>query len=390
MLELTNVFRTLRRHVCLLAGIVALAGTSALAQDFKLDLPLDSDWHGQAAPVRAGAASDAWGPRVEVKLPGDPASPSTSAATSANLPNAAADAAKLQPMPDAASGANAAPVQAAAPAAVPKAGDVPAQTTGVTAAVAAPGRAGGPEPTDTLTVGVGDQLLVTVFGQPDMSAEVTVNENGQVTLALVGTLKVGGLVPPAVERLIAQRLRDGQYLREPAVSVQVRQVRSQMVSVLGEVQRPGRFPITGKLSVLDALATAGGLTTRADHTVYLLRRKADGSGERQEIPLRLDQVIDSGRGALDVEVHNDDVIFVGLQKLFYIHGEVHRPGSYPMEPGLNIMRALSIGGGVTDRGSLSRVRIYRKGSDGRDHEIKPDLSAEVRSGDVIYVDERLF
>jgi len=245
---------------------------------------------------------------------------------------------------------------------------------------------------DRQVVGVGDQIFVTVFGQPDMSAEVSVNDNEQVTLSLIGTLKVGGLAPGAIEKLIAQRLKDGEYLRNPQVSVQVRQVRSQMISVLGEVVRPGRFPIVGKLTVLEALATAGGLGPRADRTVSLLRKGPgkEGAGDRQEIPVRLDQLGDPSRGELDIELRNDDVVFVAPQKMFYVHGEVRRPGAYPMEPDLNVMRVLSISGGVTERGSLRRIRIHRKTSDQRTQEFAPDLNTSIVSGDVVYVDERLF
>ena len=246
---------------------------------------------------------------------------------------------------------------------------------------------------DRLSVGVGDQIFITVFGQPDMSAEVTVNENQQVTLPLVGTIRVGALTPSAIEKLVAKRLKDGEYLRNPEVSVQVRQVRSQMISVLGEVQRPGRFPILGKLTVLDALATAGGLTQRADRTVFLLRRNPLDGGpiQRREIAIHLDSVVDSSKGELDMELKNDDVVFVAQQKMFYVHGEVRRPGAYPIEPDLNIMRVLSISGGVTERGSLRRIRIHRKGPDDKSvQELTQDLTAPVRSGDVIHVDERLF
>jgi polysaccharide export outer membrane protein len=246
---------------------------------------------------------------------------------------------------------------------------------------------------DRLLVGVGDQIFITVFGQPDMSAEVTVNENQQVTLPLVGTIRVGALTPSAIEKLVAKRLKDGEYLRNPEVSVQVRQVRSQMISVLGEVQRPGRFPILGKLTVLDALATAGGLTQRADRTVFLLRRNPldGGAIQRREIAIHLDSVLDSSKGELDIELKHDDVVFVAQQKMFYVHGEVRRPGAYPIEPDLNIMRVLSISGGVTERGSMRRIRIHRKGPDDKSvQELTQDLSAPVRSGDVIHVDERLF
>jgi len=245
-----------------------------------------------------------------------------------------------------------------------------------------------------VSVGAGDQIFITVFGQPDMSAEVTVNDNQQVTLPLLGTLKVGGLTPAAIEKLVAQRLRNGEYLRNPEVSIQVRQVRSQMVSVLGEVQRPGRFPLSGKMSVLDALATAGGLTARADHTVTLLRSVAapDGSssGARQEVPIPLDQMLDIATGGPDKELRNDDVVFVGQQKQFYVHGEVRKPGAYPMEPELNLMRVLAISGGVTERGSMRRIRIHRKDASQKMQELTPDLNSPILSGDVVYVDERLF
>lgn len=245
---------------------------------------------------------------------------------------------------------------------------------------------------DRLPIGVGDQIFITVFGQPDMSAEVTVNENQQVTLPLIGTLKVGGLAPPAIEKLIAQRLKDGEYLLNPEVSIQVRQVRSQMMSVLGEVQRPGRFVISAKMSVLDALAMAGGLTPRADQTVILIRNNRDPKGEllRQEISVHLDQLTNAKPSQRDMELMNDDVVFVPLQKSFYVLGEIRKPGAYPMEQDLNVMRALAISGGITDRGSLRRIRIHRKDANQSLQEITPDLKTPIVGGDVIYVDERLF
>ena len=245
---------------------------------------------------------------------------------------------------------------------------------------------------DRVTLGAGDQIFITVFGQPDMSADVTVNDNLQVTLPLVGNLKVGGLTPTVLERLIAKRLKEGEYLLNPEVSVQVRQVRSQMMSVLGEVQRPGRFVIAGKMSVLDALAMAGGLTQRADQTIVLIRRDASnqGAGSSQEMSLSLRHMLDPKRTELNLELKNDDVVFVALQKSFYIFGEVRKPGAYPMEPELNVMRVLAISGGVTERGSMKRIRIHRQGPDQKIREIKPELSELIEGGDVVFVDERLF
>ncbi|EJL84235.1 periplasmic protein involved in polysaccharide export [Herbaspirillum sp. CF444] len=244
-------------------------------------------------------------------------------------------------------------------------------------------------------VGSGDVLRVTVFGQPDLSAEVGVNDKGVLTLPLIGGIDVTGLTTSEISARVADALRKGQYLRNPEVSVEVIQLRSQMVSVLGEVSRPGRYPIPGHLSVLELLATAGGLTTQADQTVTLLRRKTDDSGiggaeSDVRIPILLGETKATARSPLDVELNNGDVVYVNKKKLFYIHGEVNRPGSYPMEQDMNVMRAISLGGGMTQRASQRRIYINREIPDKGVEEIKAKLTDPVLPGDVVYVNESLF
>jgi len=245
--------------------------------------------------------------------------------------------------------------------------------------------------TGVLSVGPGDLLQVTVFGQPDMSAEVSVTEGGEVTLPLIGLIRIAGMAPSEVEKVIAQRLREREYLLKPEVSVTVRQNRSQAVSVLGEVVRPGRYPIQGRFTVLDLLAAAGGLTPKADSVVVLLRKGESGSAAPAvRIPIRLDRVTSPDRSPLDTPLNHDDMVYVGQQKFFYIHGEVRRPGSYPMEPDLDVMRALSISGGVTERGSMGRINIHRKSEGAGAQDFSPRLTDSIMDGDVIYVKERIF
>lgn len=250
-------------------------------------------------------------------------------------------------------------------------------------------------PSSTVTntrVGSGDVLRVTVFGQPDLSAEVGVNDKGVLTLPLIGGVDVTGLTTSEISARVADALRKGQYLRNPEVSVEVVQLRSQMVSVLGEVSRPGRYPIPGHLSVLELLATAGGLTTQADQTVTLLRRKTGDQGGESDvrIPILLGEAKATERSPLDVELNNGDVVYVNKKKLFYIHGEVNRPGSYPMEQDMNVMRAISLGGGMTQRASQRRIYINREMPDKAVQEIKAKLTDPVLPGDVVYVNESLF
>ena len=242
-------------------------------------------------------------------------------------------------------------------------------------------------------LGIGDQIAIAVFGQPDMSAEVTVGESGSIMVPLIGTLNVLNLSAAQLEALVARRLKDGGYLQSPGVSVQIRQLRSQQVSVLGEVQRPGRYPIQGKMTVLEALATAGGMTPRADKSILLLRKSLAASSldkVREEISIQLDTVGAPVRGRLDAPLVNDDVVFVPVQKLFYVHGEVRRPGAYPMEQGMNIMKALALSGGVSDRGSNKRIKIHRLDAQKVLREIKAELPMAIEPDDVIYVEERLF
>lgn len=245
--------------------------------------------------------------------------------------------------------------------------------------------------TGVVSVGAGDLLQVTVFGQPDMSAEVSVTDGGEVTLPLIGLIRIAGMSQSDIEKLIAQRLREREYLLNPEVSVTVRQNRSQAVSVLGEVVRPGRYPIQGRFTVLDLLAVAGGLTPKADAVAVLLRKAEAGSAQPAvRIPIRLDRVANPDRSALDLPLTHDDMVYVGQQKFFYIHGEVRRPGSYPMEPDLDVMRALSISGGVTERGSMGRINIHRKSDGAAPRDFSPNLTDSVLDGDVIYVKERIF
>ena len=242
-------------------------------------------------------------------------------------------------------------------------------------------------------LGVGDQITIAVFGQPDLSAEVTVGESGSIMVPLIGTLNVLNMSAGQLESMVATRLKDGGYLQNPGVSVQIRQLRSQLVSVIGEVQRPGRYPIQGRMTVLEALATAGGLTQRADKTVVLLRKPSTDRGAnapREEIRILLETADGQFGGRLDAPLLNDDVVFVGVQKLFYIHGEVRRPGAYPMEAGMNIMKALSLSGGVSERGSDRRIRIHRLNANKVLQEMKAEPATPLQPDDVVHVDERLF
>lgn len=246
------------------------------------------------------------------------------------------------------------------------------------------------------SVGPGDTLQIVVFGQPDLSATITVSVAGDIVVPVVGLIAVAGTSPSAIAGRIAAGLRSKNYLQDPQVSVEVLQVRSQMTSILGEVMRPGRYPLEGRLSLLELLAMAGGLKETADDTAVLLRKSTSPYAvEPGASQSRLELYV-GGRQALSREVQDvplmaGDVVYIGPAKRFFIYGEVARAGAYPMEEGLTIMRAVSLGGGLSQRASERRITIVRKVPGTQNEEkLKASLTDPVMPGDVIHVDERFF
>lgn len=245
-------------------------------------------------------------------------------------------------------------------------------------------------------VGPGDTLQITVFGQPELSATITVSVAGNIIVPVVGSIAVDGLSPAAVASRVTAGLRAKNYLQDPQVSVEVLQVRSQMTSILGEVMRPGRYPLEGRLSLLELLAMAGGLKETADDTAVLLRKSSSPNAVAPGASQSRLELYVGGRQALsravqDVPLMAGDVVYIGPAKRFFIYGEVARAGAYPMEDGLTVMRAVSLGGGLSQRASERRITINRKvtGTE-REETLKATLTDPVLPGDVIHVDERFF
>ena len=225
-------------------------------------------------------------------------------------------------------------------------------------------------------VGTGDVLRVTVFGQPDMTTEGRISDRGSINMPLAGEVKVAGATPTEAANRIATALKDGKYLKNPQVTVAVLTARSRQVSVLGMVARPGRYVVEdSKGSVSEVIALAGGITAGANETVTVIR-----DGETKKV-----HTLGS-----DFELKPGDTIYVDRGPTFYIYGEVTRAGAYPVQPGLTVMQAISLSGGITPRGSERRLKLRRPGPDGQVVETDAKLQDQVKADDVIFVREALF
>jgi len=236
-------------------------------------------------------------------------------------------------------------------------------------------------------LGPGDVVRIAVYGSPDMGVETRVSEAGAITFPLLGQVTVGGLAVAAAERKIAGLLERGGYLKKPQVNMIITNLASQQVSVLGQVNRPGRYPIEGRRKVLDLLAMAGGIGTEGGDVVSLVRMR---NGVAQRDTLDVVDMVRKGELDGDIDVTGGDVIYVERAPRAYIVGEVQRPGPFRLERAMTLQQALSAGGGLSQRGSLRGMRITRRDSTGNTQTIAAKMDDQVQIDDVITVRESWF
>jgi len=240
-------------------------------------------------------------------------------------------------------------------------------------------------------LGAGDVVRVVVYQNVDLTLETRVSETGVISYPLLGNVRIGGLGVSAAEKLIADGLKNGNFVKEPQVTIVLLQVRGNQASVLGQVNRPGRYPIeTADMRMTDLLANAGGVATTGGDQVVLTGTR-DGKPLRLEIDLPSVFGPNSDQGRInDVLVQNGDVLWVDRAPIVYIYGEVQRPGPMRLERGMTLMQVLASGGGLTQRGTERGIRVHRKGADGKVQIVQSSMDDVVKDGDVVYVKESLF
>ena len=243
-------------------------------------------------------------------------------------------------------------------------------------------------------IGAEDVLNVTVFNEPALSGRFRVENDGQFNYPFLGRIKAGGMTLSDVAATLKTKLSEG-YLRNPQVTIDVDQFRSQSVFVMGEVRSPGKYVLSGTVSLLEVLAQAGSTTAAAGSEIVVLHPKtpvsgavtptAPGDSEVLRVSLR---EIESGRMSQNVPIRDGDTIFVPKAERFFVVGLVRNPGSYALEANMTVLQALSLAGGVTERGSNRRLRITRV-IDGKRKEIGVKPTDLVQPGDTITVRQRL-
>ena len=241
-------------------------------------------------------------------------------------------------------------------------------------------------------VGTQDRLSITVVDEPTLTRVVTVGSDGGFDYPFIGVVKAAGLTVRAIQQDITLRLKE-KYLRNPQVSIEVEAYRSQVVYVWGQVKTPGSVTLMGNITLTEALARAGSPTPDAGPYIEINRRSRQAGGDAPGAKPAAERIsmadVQSGR-AQDVLLSDGDTVFVPKGEMFFVTGFVRNGGPFLHASGMTVSRAVSMAGGVTEKGSRSRIRITRI-ANGKQVVIK-DVKLEdlVQPGDSVEVLPRLW
>jgi polysaccharide export outer membrane protein len=248
------------------------------------------------------------------------------------------------------------------------------------------GRAFAAQSVDRL--GIGDSVRVTVFQYPDLTTEARVSQRGTITFPLIGEVKIDGLTPASAGGEIARQLKRGKFLVNPQVHVVMTELRSRQVSVLGQVNKPGRYALDETSAKLtDILALAGGVSPLGADTVSVVLNR---NGQAQKVEIDVAAMVRSGDLSKNIDIQHGDTIYVQRAPTFYIHGEVRRAGSYRYEENMTVMQAISVGGGLTERATERGINVNRRGPNGKLQRVEVSPTDRIQPEDVIHVKEGWF
>jgi polysaccharide export outer membrane protein len=229
----------------------------------------------------------------------------------------------------------------------------------------------------------GDVVAVRIFGVPEMSQELRVSNGGNILLPLVGQIRAQGLTTTELEQKIADSFRLGGFMNDPQVNVEAKELRSAMVSVAGEVGKPGVYAVYGGCRLQNIIMTAGGLTPGAGQVVTLTR------ADRPEVP------ISANVSSREIEIFPGDTVVVTKAGMVYVMGNVSHPAAFVMENHgrMTVLEVLAMAGGTSQNAKIKGARIIRKSPQGVQDipiPLKEILMAhtedvELLAGDVLYI-----
>ena len=244
-------------------------------------------------------------------------------------------------------------------------------------------------------VGAQDVLKVTVFDEPQLSGTFRVDVDGAFTYPFLGRIKAVGQNLRTIEADLARLLADG-YVRRPQVAIEVEQYRSRSIFVVGEVRSPGKYALTGEMTLIEAIAQAGSTTENAGAEILILhsgdpeqseQAEPDATPETRTVRVNLAD-LQSGKVLNNVMLREGDTLFVPKAQRFFVTGHVRSPGAYTFDRGMTVLQAISLAGGLTEKGSNRGIKVVRV-VNGQKKEVGVKLTDAIQPDDTIVVRQRL-
>jgi polysaccharide export outer membrane protein len=236
-------------------------------------------------------------------------------------------------------------------------------------------------------------LNIQVYDEPDLSAHVRVDNEGNIALPFLKTVHVGGDTVAQAKQRIEDKFRNDGILKNPQITIDVEQFATTSVTVIGEVANPGKVELLAPHSLLDVIGMTGGETTLAGNEVEV--KRPDGDGPTTSTTYHYSRGGDVA-AIRDVMIRPGDTVIVKRAGIVYVLGAVNRPGGYAMQESgeLNVAQAISLAQGLVLQAKVNGLRVVQHGADGKPIEIPVSYNKimegkekplQLAAGDIVYV-----
>ncbi len=244
-------------------------------------------------------------------------------------------------------------------------------------------------------IGPRDVLEIVIWDHDDLKREVHVSRKGEFSFPLIGKVQADGITVAQLEKKMGNEL-SGRYIIDPQVSITVKEYRSKCVFILGEVETPGEYPLTGKTTLVEVLSLAGGPTEDSGSEVIVIRPKnhrenpvsLEEAKEDEIINVNLRKLLE-GDTSQNVFLEPSDTIYIPHEEYFYVFGEVKKPGRYSLEKGTTVLKAITTAGGVSEKAAINKTRIVRE-QEGAKIQIPVKMTDPLEPEDIVMVPESFF
>jgi polysaccharide export outer membrane protein len=221
-------------------------------------------------------------------------------------------------------------------------------------------------------IGPDDELSIVVLQAHELNTTARVSDQGAISLPLIGKVIASGRTTTELEAVIEEQYAQ-KYIKNPEVTVQVTDVRSRAVTVVGAVRRPGVVQVRGSTTLLEVISLTGGLTEEAGDSIVVFNRA--GTAAPRGVDLKA--LMEARDPGVNIAIHPGDVVNVRGAHIVYVVGAVKKPGAFAMRGNdrLTVLRALALGEGLAQNAAEQDALVVRTGKDGSRIEIPVNIAA---------------